>query len=103
MIEHAPVPGVLSATDLRAVADEFGVDDPQVRRDHVISHALAGLSTIEDGRLLFFGGTALARTRLPTLRLSEDLDLVALAPAFRGRRRSAPTSPRSAALRGDFP
>jgi predicted nucleotidyltransferase component of viral defense system len=56
------------------------VDEAQVRRDHVISHCLAALTTIDDDRLTFFGGTALSRTRLPDLRLSEDIDLIARAP-----------------------
>lgn len=56
---------MLSIEDLHTVQDAFGVDEAQVRRDHVISHALAALSTIADERLTFFGGTALARTRLP--------------------------------------
>ncbi|HWK77337.1 nucleotidyl transferase AbiEii/AbiGii toxin family protein [Microbacterium sp.] len=58
----------------------FGVGEDQVRRDHVISHALAALTRIDSDRLLFFGGTALARTHLTDLRLSEDIDLIALSP-----------------------
>ncbi len=58
----------------------FGADETQVRRDHAISHCLAALSEIDDDRLTFFGGTALSRTRLPGLRLSEDIDLIARAP-----------------------
>lgn len=66
--------------DLHTIQDTFGVDEAQVRRDHVISHCLAALSTINDDHLVFFGGTALSRTRLPDLRLSEDIDLIARAP-----------------------
>ncbi len=77
---RGPIPGVLSTEDLQAVQDAFGVDEAQVRRDHVISHCLAALTAISDDRLIFFGGTALARTRLPDLRLSEDIDLIARAP-----------------------
>lgn len=76
--QHAP--GVLSAADLQATMTSFGVAAHQVRRDHVISHALAALTLIDSDRLLFFGGTALARTHLPDLRLSEDIDLIALSP-----------------------
>lgn len=75
-----PIPGVLSIEDLHTIQDTFGVDEAQVRRDHVISHCLAALSRIDDDRLIFFGGTALSRTRLPDLRLSEDIDLIAHAP-----------------------
>lgn len=50
----------------------------QVERDHMISHMLAGIarSPIRDD-VVFFGGTALSRTYLPDLRLSEDIDLLA--------------------------
>ena len=45
--------------------------------DHAISHVLAALSAagLAD-TLLFIGGTTLSRTHLPTLRLSEDVDLI---------------------------
>jgi hypothetical protein len=69
-------------SEARAVADTFGVAIEQVRRDHLISHILAALSASHGKELIFFGGTALARTYLPTGRLSEDIDLIA-----RGARR----------------
>jgi len=75
-----PVPGVLSTEDLHTIQDTFGVDEAQVRRDHVISHCLAALTAIDDDHLIFFGGTALSRTRLTDLRLSEDIDLITRAP-----------------------
>ena len=62
------------------MAEHFGVSDEQVRRDHVISHLLALISVELGNEILFIGGTALARTHLPDGRLSEDLDLIALAP-----------------------
>jgi predicted nucleotidyltransferase component of viral defense system len=68
----------LDANDARSVADQFGVAMEQVRRDHLISHILAALSATHRDDLLFFGGTALARTVLPDGRLSEDIDLIAL-------------------------
>jgi predicted nucleotidyltransferase component of viral defense system len=37
----------------------------QVRRDHLISHILAALSVSFHEQVIFFGGTALARTYLP--------------------------------------
>jgi hypothetical protein len=58
-----------------AVADRFGVAVAQVRRDHLISLLLGLLSRDLADRVLFFGGTALARTHLPDGRLSEDIDL----------------------------
>lgn len=68
---------MLDPDELANVADTFGVDDAQVQRDHLISHLLHALSTLEIDGLLFFGGTALARTHLPNGRLSEDIDLSA--------------------------
>ena len=73
-------PGVLSDDDLRTIRSRFGVDDDQVRRDHVISHALAALASLDTDSIVFFGGTALSRTHLTDLRLSEDIDLVVLGP-----------------------
>lgn len=66
---------MLDPDELADVAAEFGVDDEQVRRDHLISHVLHALADICPDQLLFFGGTALARTYLPDGRLSEDIDL----------------------------
>lgn len=59
-------------------AQKFGVAESQVRRDHVISHVLGALSFSGADDVVFFGGTALTRTYLPDLRLSEDIDLIAL-------------------------
>ena len=67
-------------SDLQSVADDFGVALEQVRRDHAISQILSALSTSEVApSLTFYGGTALSRTLLPKLRLSEDIDLIASA------------------------
>lgn len=60
------------------VAAQFGVSTEQVERDHLISHVLAFLSTSVEDQVQFIGGTALARTHLPTGRLSEDIDLIAI-------------------------
>jgi hypothetical protein len=48
--------------EARAVAHRFGVAIEQVRRDHLISHILAALSASHGEQVIFFGGTALART-----------------------------------------
>lgn len=69
---------MLHTSELARVAQQFGVSDEQVRRDHLLSHLLAVLSNSMPGAVIFFGGTALARTHLPDGRLSEDLDLVAV-------------------------
>lgn len=66
----------LSDAELYDTAELFGVDLDQVRRDHVISHALAAISTRARGSFLFTGGTMLSRTWLHNLRLSEDIDLM---------------------------
>ena len=64
-----------------AVAERFGVDMEQVRRDHLISHLLGAIAArVPTNDLVFFGGTALSRTYLTDARLSEDIDLIALAP-----------------------
>lgn len=80
----APVPQRLSSmpiglarSEQTAVQAQFGVSAEQVRRDHLISHLLGAISRMDDKRrLVFFGGTALSRTLLPDLRLSEDIDLI---------------------------
>lgn len=67
---------MLLPADLDRVASRFGVAEDQVRRDHLISHVLAALADLVP-EIVFFGGTALARTHLPDGRLSEDIDLYA--------------------------
>lgn len=57
---------------------QFGVGPEQVKRDHLISHALAAIASSGTDDVVFFGGTALSRTLLTDLRLSEDIDLIAL-------------------------
>lgn len=69
---------MLDPTEALAVAETFGVAEQQVRRDHLISHLLAALSQQLPDAVVFFGGTALARTHLPGGRLSEDLDLLSV-------------------------
>ncbi|MBN9374161.1 MAG: nucleotidyl transferase AbiEii/AbiGii toxin family protein [Cellulomonas sp.] len=70
--------------EFEAVAERFGVDIEQVRRDHLLSHILAAISDgVSTDDVVFFGGTALSRTYLADARLSEDIDLIALAPRAR--------------------
>lgn len=69
---------MLDPAESAAVAAAFGVADTQVRRDHLLSHLLGALSSTASDAIVFFGGTALARTYLPDGRLSEDLDLLAV-------------------------
>jgi predicted nucleotidyltransferase component of viral defense system len=70
-------PDGLNLRQAAVVAERFGVAVEQVRRDHFISHALAAIGTLRD-QVVFFGGTALARSFLPHGRLSEDIDLIAI-------------------------
>lgn len=69
---------MLSDAELARTAAQFGVAEDQVRRDHLISHLLRAIADA-DLPLVFFGGTALARTHLTDPaqggRLSEDIDL----------------------------
>lgn len=70
-------PSGLRRDEAASVAHQFGVALEQVHRDHLISSILAALQAHAD-ELIFFGGTALARTYLPSGRLSEDIDLIAV-------------------------
>jgi predicted nucleotidyltransferase component of viral defense system len=71
-------PSGLNRDEAATVAQRFGVALEQIHRDHLISLILAALQPHTD-ELIFFGGTALARTYLPAGRLSEDIDLIAVA------------------------
>lgn len=75
---NRPVPGVLDESERLAIEGRFGVGFEQVARDHVISHVLAAIASVTTDDVVFFGGTALSRTHLSDLRLSEDIDLIAL-------------------------
>jgi predicted nucleotidyltransferase component of viral defense system len=57
----------------------FGAAEDQIRHDFVISHLLAAIAPVAD-KVVFYGGTALSRTFLPDLRLSEDIDLLSVGP-----------------------
>jgi predicted nucleotidyltransferase component of viral defense system len=67
---------MLDRNEIAEWAAKFGVSPDQVIKDHLISHLLFGLSnTSTPADLIFCGGTALSRTYLTELRLSEDIDL----------------------------
>lgn len=73
---------MITRPEIEAVAAQFGAPETQIIRDHLISHVLLGLSDWSNHhQLTFFGGTALCRTWLPDLRLSEDIDLLVEASA----------------------
>jgi len=63
-----------SLEERRDWAGRFGVAPGAIDHDHLISHLLLALSTWEQD-VLFYGGTALLRTHLSGIRLSEDIDL----------------------------
>jgi hypothetical protein len=69
----------LSEADAAAQEEHFGVARDQIEHDFVVSHVLAALAPHTD-RFVFFGGTALSRTILDGLRLSEDIDLLSVGP-----------------------
>lgn len=72
---------MIDRTEIEAIAGRFGAPDTQIIRDHLISHVLAAIADLPDrDRVTFFGGTALCRTWLPDLRLSEDIDLLVDSP-----------------------
>lgn len=67
---------MISAQEVHLWAERFGVPDTQIVRDHLISHLLVALRELVPEDVVFFGGTALFRTHLPDIRLSEDIDLL---------------------------
>ena len=75
----------LADDDLAHWQEHFGVDADAIRHDYAVSRALEALAPHSD-LFCFFGGTALSRTLLQGLRLSEDIDLLSLVP----RQESAP-------------
>ena len=80
-VQGLPTASLFELTTAEAAewAARFGVAEAQVRHDHVLSHLLAVLARHADA-LVFYGGTALSRTFLPDLRLSEDIDLLTVGP-----------------------
>lgn len=68
----------MNLNELASVAPQFVVARAQVERDHLISHLVGHLSAHFADRVVFIGGTALARTHLVDGRLSEDIDLTAV-------------------------
>lgn len=65
----------LTEIDAASQQDHFGVARDQIEHDFVISHILAAIAQVSD-HVVFYGGTALSRTILDGLRLSEDIDLL---------------------------
>jgi len=64
---------MIEPEEVRTVAQNWGVAQSQVLRDHLISHLLHAIEGLPG--VVFFGGTALGRTHLAGRRLSEDVDL----------------------------
>lgn len=72
-------PYALSRGDVEAQQARLGVSVQQVEHDFVISHILNAILS-ESDKFVFYGGTALSRTYLAGLRLSEDIDLLSVGP-----------------------
>lgn len=72
-------PYVLSAADAAAQEAHFGVARDQIEHDFIVSHVLNALAPHAE-QFVFYGGTALSRTILDGLRLSEDIDLLSVGP-----------------------
>lgn len=72
-------PFELSDADAFTQGEHFGVSRDQILHDFVISHVLSVLEPLAD-RFVFYGGTALSRTILDGLRLSEDIDMLSVGP-----------------------
>jgi len=58
-------------------SQHFGVAAEQIDHDFIISHLLVAIRA-QAHQFIFYGGTALSRTILPDLRLSEDIDLLSI-------------------------
>ena len=69
----------VAGPDIDRVRAMFGVGEAQVRRDFVISWMLWAIAESAPD-VVFLGGTALSRTLLTELRLSEDIDLMPIGP-----------------------
>ena len=69
----------LSDADARRQMEHYGVPRESIEHDFVISHVLAAIAPLRD-QFVFYGGTALSRTILDGLRLSEDIDLLSIGP-----------------------
>jgi hypothetical protein len=91
----------LSNAELDAIASQFGVAEPQVQRDYAVAHLLTVLSEHAADKVIFFGGTALARAHLPNGRLIEDIDLIPI--GARGRIGAASWRPALSDLRPEQP
>lgn len=66
---------MIDLREIRNRAGSLGVDERSVRNDYVLNHVLAVVAE-RSKRLMFRGGTALARAYWPDYRLSEDLDFI---------------------------
>ncbi|MCL2464354.1 MAG: nucleotidyl transferase AbiEii/AbiGii toxin family protein [Micrococcales bacterium] len=79
MTTNAALPRSLSAAETTHWGERFGVAEDQVRHDFLLSHVLTAIAASR-ANVVFYGGTALSRTFLPHLRLSEDIDLLSVGP-----------------------
>jgi predicted nucleotidyltransferase component of viral defense system len=69
----------LAETDRVQWQEHFGATQQQVEHDYAISRVLEALAP-HSNQFVFYGGTALSRTFLEGMRLSEDIDLLTVGP-----------------------
>jgi predicted nucleotidyltransferase component of viral defense system len=74
---------VVGPVDFRAVQDHFGLAQAAtVEKDWHVMRAMQVVAAVDGGpfRLVFAGGTALARAHKRVRRMSEDIDFKIVAP-----------------------
>lgn len=74
---------MLTAIEIQAVQDHFGLPEPSaVEKDWHVTRALRAINAVDPGpfRVVFGGGTCLARAHKLVPRMSEDADLKVVAP-----------------------
>src|SRR3990167_5741574 len=71
---------MISYSDLKSLAAEWGIADQVAEKNYVISWLLWGIGQDQDlnNKWIFKGGTCLKKCYLETYRFSEDLDFTVL-------------------------
>jgi predicted nucleotidyltransferase component of viral defense system len=69
---------MIGSAEIGRRARRLGLQRSHVELDYALNHMIAALADVTS-RLVFRGGTALARVYWPDFRLSEDLDFIAVA------------------------
>lgn len=71
---------MIDDSELRTRARGLGIDPSHIEKDYILNCILASIAERNE-RLVFRGGTALARLYWPDYRLSEDLDFITNSPS----------------------